>query len=42
MTKIDLKKEYKPLYTAKNECSIVDVPELAYLMIDGTGDPNTA
>ena len=42
MTKIDLKKELKELYRAKAECSIVDVPELAYLMIDGSGDPNTA
>ena len=42
MTKIDLKKEHKNLYTATADCSIVDVPEIAYLMIDGTGDPNTA
>ena len=42
MTKIDLKKEFKELYTARAECSVVEVPELTYLMIDGTGDPNSA
>jgi hypothetical protein len=42
MTKIDLKKEHKALYTATSDCSLVDVPELAYLMIDGAGDPNSA
>jgi hypothetical protein len=41
MTKIDMKKDHKALYRAKAECSLVDVPDIAYLMIDGTGDPNT-
>lgn len=41
MTKIDLKKELKQLYnppTAK--ISVVDVPAMNFIMIDGTGDPN--
>ena len=42
MTKIDLKREYRDLYTASNDCTVVEVPALAYLMIDGSGDPNTA
>ena len=43
MAKLDLKKEYRRLYNpSAKECSIVDVPEMQFLMIDGTGDPNTA
>ena len=42
MTKIDYKKEYKPLYKAPDEPTLVDVPPLDYLMIAGQGDPNTA
>jgi hypothetical protein len=42
MAKIDYKKEYKTLYKAPNDPVLVDVPPLAYLMIDGQGDPNTA
>jgi len=43
MKKIDLKKELKYLYKpSAKEVSIVDVPPMNYLMIDGKGDPNTA
>ncbi len=43
MAKIDLKKENKELYNpSKKEPSIVDVPEMKFLMIDGEGDPNTS
>lgn len=43
MTKLDLKKVHKNLFSPKhNVFSIVDVPELQYLMVDGKGDPNTA
>jgi hypothetical protein len=42
MTKIDLKRVHGSLYGATTECSVVEVPEIAYLMIDGAGDPNTA
>ena len=43
MSKIDLKTEYKPLYSASaRDFALVDVPPLSYLMFDGKGDPNTA
>ena len=43
MPKIDLKKENKELYDpSAKEVSIVDVPEMKFLMIDGEGDPNTS
>jgi len=43
MPKIDIKQALKPLYhpTAKAVVA-VDVPACQYMMIDGTGDPNTA
>lgn len=40
MKKIDLKKEYRGLYTAKKKPVMIKVPELNYIMIDGKGDPN--
>ncbi len=39
---IDLKKTYRPHYTAGDEVDIVDVPVRPYLMIDGEGDPSTS
>ena len=43
MIKLDLKKQLKHLYTpSKKEFSIVDVPPMNFIMIDGSGDPNTA
>lgn len=43
MTKLDLKKEFKHLYSpSSKEVALVDVPPLNFLMIDGSGDPNTA
>ncbi len=43
MEKTDLKKQYKTLYSpsAKN-FSIIEIPPLQYIMVDGHGDPNTA
>jgi hypothetical protein len=41
-TKVDFKRELRAFYSAGSEPVIVDVPELAFLMIDGHGDPNTA
>ena len=42
-SKIDLKKEYRNLYRPSQKAfSIVDVPPLPFLMVDGAGDPNTA
>jgi hypothetical protein len=41
--KLDLKKEYREFYNpSAKEFSVVDVPELQFLMIDGSGDPNTS
>ena len=43
MKKIDLKKELKHLYNpSTKEISIVDVPRMNFLMMDGKGDPNTS
>lgn len=43
MTKTDLKKENKELYNPSiKEPSLVDIPEMKFLMIDGEGDPNTS
>ena len=43
MAKVDLKKTLKHLYRpSKVTLTVVDVPEMAFLMIDGQGDPNTA
>lgn len=42
MAKIDYKKEYKDLYMPKKKPSIVDVPEMVFIMVDGRGNPNTA
>lgn len=39
----DIKRERKDLYApTQREFVVVDVPELAFLMVDGEGDPNTA
>ncbi len=43
MAKLDLKKVYKDLFSPKRDLfSIVDLPPLQYLMVDGKGDPNTS
>ena len=43
MKKIDLKKELKELYRpSAKKVSVVEVPRMSYLMIDGKGDPNTS
>lgn len=40
---IDLKKQFKHLYTVSSKLpEIVEVPPFRYLLIDGSGDPNTA
>jgi hypothetical protein len=40
--KLDFKRELRGLYSARREPVMVEVPELAFLMVDGHGDPNTA
>lgn len=43
MGKLDLKKTLKPLYQpSSKEVAQVDVPASNFLMIDGSGDPNTS
>ena len=43
MQKIDLKKELKSLYSpSAKEVNAVTVPPMNFIMIDGSGDPNTA
>ena len=41
-TKVDFKVAHKELYRASRDPALVDVPELAFLMVDGHGDPYTA
>jgi len=38
----DYKKEYKDLYQPKTNPSIIKVPEMIFIAIDGKGDPNTS
>ena len=38
----DFKKECKDLYLPKTEPNIIDVPEILFIMINGTGNPNTS
>jgi len=43
MEKIDFRKELKGLYApSSKDFSVVDVPRMSFLMIDGEGNPNTA
>lgn len=41
MSKTDYKKELRHLYHATKEPVVVDVPPMNFIMIDGSGDPNT-
>jgi hypothetical protein len=38
----DFKKEHKDLYAPKAAPSIIDVPTMTFITIDGEGDPNTS
>ena len=42
MKTLDYKQELRTLYRPGREPELVEVPELAFLMIDGKGDPNVA
>ena len=43
MEKFDIKKDRRDLYgPSAKEFEIVEVPDMAFLMIDGQGDPNTS
>jgi hypothetical protein len=39
MLKVDFERELRALYSPGRSPAIVDVPEMAFLMIDGQGDP---
>ncbi len=39
---IDFKKEQKDLYQPKTAPSVIDVPEMIFIAVDGKGDPNTS
>lgn len=41
MDKLDYKKEYKELYQPKTKPSIIEVPEMIFIAIDGEGNPNS-
>ncbi|MDE7289580.1 MAG: GyrI-like domain-containing protein [Oscillospiraceae bacterium] len=41
MEKLDYKKEYKDLYQPAAKPSLIDVPEMIFIAVDGAGDPNT-
>lgn len=38
---VDYKKQFKDLYQPKAP-SVIDVPEMLFIMVDGKGDPNTS
>jgi hypothetical protein len=38
---LDYKKEYKDLYMPAAKPSVIDVPAMQFIMVDGKGDPNT-
>lgn len=42
MEKLDLKKKLKNLYSAPKEPTIVEVPRMKFLAMDGEGDPNNS
>lgn len=41
MEKLDYKKEYKDLYQPSTKPTIVQVPEMAFFAVEGSGNPNT-
>ncbi|MGN1416133.1 MAG: GyrI-like domain-containing protein [Oscillospiraceae bacterium] len=41
MEKLDYKKEYKDLYQPTAKPSLIEVPEMIFIAVDGKGDPNT-
>lgn len=40
MEKLDYKKEYKDLYQPAAQPSLIDVPSMIFIAVDGAGDPN--
>lgn len=42
MEKLDYKKQFKELYQPPTKPTIIDVPEMFFFAVNGTGDPNTS
>lgn len=42
MEKIDYKKEYKDLYQPSAKPSVIEVPEMSFITVEGSGNPNTS
>lgn len=42
MDKIDYKKDYKDLYQPSVKPSIIDIPEMLFITVEGSGNPNTS
>ena len=43
MVKFDFKKEKKSMYYPSNKkVSVIDIPRMNFLMVDGKGNPNTS
>ena len=40
MEKIDYKKEYKDLYLPKTKAMLINVPNMKFIMVEGSGNPN--
>lgn len=40
MNKIDFRKQYKEFYAPKKEPSLVEIPAIQFIMVDGHGNPN--
>ena len=42
LERVDLRRQLKGLYSASSAPTVVDVPAMNYVMVDGHGDPNTS
>ena len=38
--KLDYKKKYKDLYLPKEKATVIDVPAMTFIMVNGSGNPN--
>lgn len=41
MEKLDYKKEYKDLYLPKQKPTLIEVPKMKFIMVEGMGNPNS-
>lgn len=42
MEKLDYKKVYKDLYQPSQKPSVIEIPEMIFIAVDGSGNPNTS